>query len=133
MKYLLDTDICSAYAKRPSLFALRFIQYGQDNIVMSALTLAELYSGAYQRPQSRKLLPQIDALRDEIAVLSFDDLCAEVYGRLMGELRPKGVVVSVVDLMIASVALTHDLTLVTHNTADFQPIPGLRLDDWLAL
>jgi len=34
-------------------------------------------------------------------------------------------------LLIASVALTHDLTLVTHNTADFQNIPGLRLDDWL--
>jgi len=34
--------------------------------------------------------------------------------------------------MIASVALVHDLTLVTHNTADFQRIPQLRLDDWLA-
>jgi tRNA(fMet)-specific endonuclease VapC len=35
------------------------------------------------------------------------------------------------DLMIASVALTHNLTLVTHNTADYQHIPGLQLDDWL--
>ena len=35
------------------------------------------------------------------------------------------------DLMIGSVALFHNLTLVTHNTADFQNIPGLRLDDWL--
>ncbi len=34
-------------------------------------------------------------------------------------------------MMIASVALVHDLTLVTHNTADYQNIPGLRLDDWL--
>lgn len=33
--------------------------------------------------------------------------------------------------MIASVAITHDLTLVTHNTADFANIPDLRLDDWL--
>jgi tRNA(fMet)-specific endonuclease VapC len=35
------------------------------------------------------------------------------------------------DLMIASVALVHNLTLITHNTADYQHIPGLRLDDWL--
>lgn len=34
--------------------------------------------------------------------------------------------------MIASVALLHNLTLVTHNTADFRNIPGLRLEDWLA-
>jgi predicted nucleic acid-binding protein len=27
---------------------------------------------------------------------------------------------------------TIDLTLVTHNTKDFQKIPGLRLEDWLA-
>ena len=38
------------------------------------------------------------------------------------------IVVSAADLMIASVALVHDFTLVTHNTADFQHIPGLRLE-----
>jgi tRNA(fMet)-specific endonuclease VapC len=33
--------------------------------------------------------------------------------------------------MIAAAALVHNLTLVTHNTADYQNIPGLRLGDWL--
>jgi predicted nucleic acid-binding protein len=33
--------------------------------------------------------------------------------------------------MIGSVALVNDLTLVTHNTKDFENIPGLRLQDWL--
>ena len=37
----------------------------------------------------------------------------------------------VVAMLIAAVALHHNLTLVTHNTADYQDIPGLRLDDWL--
>jgi tRNA(fMet)-specific endonuclease VapC len=45
--------------------------------------------------------------------------------------RPEGITVNTADLMIASVALVHDLTLVTHNTADFRLIPDLRLDDWL--
>jgi len=35
------------------------------------------------------------------------------------------------DLMLAATALVHDLTLVTHNTADFVNVPGLRLEDWL--
>lgn len=36
------------------------------------------------------------------------------------------------DVLIAAVALLFDLTLVTHNTKDFQKIPGLRMEDWLA-
>jgi tRNA(fMet)-specific endonuclease VapC len=33
--------------------------------------------------------------------------------------------------MIASVALVHDLTLVTHNVSDFKNIPDLHVVDWL--
>ncbi len=43
-----------------------------------------------------------------------------------------GISVDVVDLMIAFVALVHDLTLVTQTTADFRHVPGLLLEDWLA-
>jgi tRNA(fMet)-specific endonuclease VapC len=46
-------------------------------------------------------------------------------------LLQQGIQVATADLMIAAVALVHNLTLVTHNTADYQTIPGLRLDDWL--
>lgn len=33
-------------------------------------------------------------------------------------------------LQIAAIALANDLTLVTHNTAEFSWIDGLRLIDW---
>jgi tRNA(fMet)-specific endonuclease VapC len=39
--------------------------------------------------------------------------------------------VAAVDLLIAAVALLYDLTVVTHNTRDFERIPGLRVWDWL--
>jgi tRNA(fMet)-specific endonuclease VapC len=57
--------------------------------------------------------------------------CGLEFGRLRGTLLQQGVSVATVDLMIAAVAIVHDLTLVTHNTADFQNIPGLRMEDWL--
>jgi tRNA(fMet)-specific endonuclease VapC len=40
--------------------------------------------------------------------------------------------VAALDVLIASVALLYDLTVVTHNTRDFERIPGLRVADWLA-
>jgi tRNA(fMet)-specific endonuclease VapC len=46
-------------------------------------------------------------------------------------LLQQGISVPTADLMIATAALVHDLTLVTHNSNDFRNIPDLRLDDWL--
>ena len=67
----------------------------------------------------------------EVRVIDFDSGCAERFGQLRGALRQQGISVPTTDLMIASVALLHDLTLVTHNRADYQNVPGLRVDDWL--
>jgi tRNA(fMet)-specific endonuclease VapC len=46
-------------------------------------------------------------------------------------LKQQGLAVNPIDLQIAAVAHTHDLTLVTHNTKDFHATPGLVLEDWL--
>jgi len=68
----------------------------------------------------------------DVVLLPFDETCAEEFGRLRGSLLRQGISASRIDLMIGSIALIHDLTLVTHNTGDFQKIPNLRLADWLS-
>jgi tRNA(fMet)-specific endonuclease VapC len=128
--HLLDTNICSAHMRRPAGLAHRFFQYA-GRIAISTVVLAELYAGAYKHPNPDKLLVLIRDLLDEVAVVDFDSACAEQYGKLRGALLQQGISVPTADLMIASAARVHDLTLVTHNTADFQNIPGLRLVDWL--
>ncbi|HEX8350860.1 MAG TPA: hypothetical protein VF598_12930 [Hymenobacter sp.] len=35
------------------------------------------------------------------------------------------------DLLIGGTALTHGLTLVTHNTRHFADMPGILLKDWV--
>ncbi len=88
--------------------------------------------GAYNHPRPDRLLLLIGDLLPEVTVLDFDQACAREFGKVKGDLLRKGVSIPDVDLMIGTAALVHDLTLVTHNTADFQNIPGLRLEDWLA-
>jgi tRNA(fMet)-specific endonuclease VapC len=66
-----------------------------------------------------------------VTLLDFDSDCAKQFGRVRGQLLQKGISIGRMDLLIASAALVYNLTLVTHNTADYQRIPGLRLDDWL--
>jgi tRNA(fMet)-specific endonuclease VapC len=98
---------------------------------MPSIVLAELYAGAYQHPDPACFLKPIADLLVEVQVVNFDAECARTFGTLRGTLQRQGISIPTTDLMIASVALVHDLTLVTHNTADYRNIPGLRLDDWL--
>ena len=130
MTHLLDSKICSAHMRRPGGLAHRFFQHA-GGLAISTVVLAELYAGAYKRPNPDRLLSLIADLLPEVFLLDFDHACAQEFGTVKGELLRKGISVPDTDLMIATAALVHDLTLVTHNTADFQNIPGLRLEDWL--
>ena len=47
------------------------------------------------------------------------------------ELRRARIRIGTMDLRIASIALTHDATLLSRNLRDFTKIPGLRVEDWL--
>jgi tRNA(fMet)-specific endonuclease VapC len=131
VSYLLDTDTCSYHLRRPSGLIHRFIQHS-GRLFLPTIALGELYAWVYRRDDPTRGVAAIEQfVRHEVQVLVFDGQCAQEFGRMRGRLLRQGIVVSRLDLMIASVALVHDLTVVTHNLADFQNIPGLRLADWL--
>jgi tRNA(fMet)-specific endonuclease VapC len=131
MSFLLDTNVCAAHLKQSSGLIHRFIQHA-GRLHVATIVLAELYTWAYRRGNSQALLSVIENdLLSDLIVLDFDRRCAVQFGQLQSEMLRRGTVVNAVDLMIAAVAVAHDLTLVTHNTKHFQVIPGLRLVDWL--
>jgi tRNA(fMet)-specific endonuclease VapC len=87
--------------------------------------------GLYHVGNPAPLLQKIADLLNDVQVLDFDHSRAQEFGKVRGGLLQQGISVPTADMMIAAVALFHNLTLVTNNTADFQRIPGLRLEDWL--
>ena len=62
----------------------------------------------------------------EMQVLPFDDAAAAEFESL----RKQRVRIGTMDLRIAAVAITNDMTLLTRNTVDFERVPGLRFADW---
>jgi predicted nucleic acid-binding protein len=85
-----------------------------------------------ETPRPSRLIVRIENdLLTDVTLLDFDSHCAKRFGEVRGQLLQRGISVSRIDLLIASVALAHNLTMVTDNTADFQNIPGLRLENWL--
>ena len=131
MSYLLDTNICSAHLKRPGGLAHRMLQYS-GRLYTSTVVLGELLAWAYRRTNPASLLQQIEAeLLSDVLVLDYDRACAERFGLVRGTLLQQGILINTADLMIAAVALAHNLVLITNNTKDFRNIPGLTLQDWL--
>ncbi len=57
------------------------------------------------------------------------DRAAELYA----DLRTRGQLIEDADLLSAAIALVHDMVLVTNNTAHFNRIEGLQIEDWLQL
>jgi tRNA(fMet)-specific endonuclease VapC len=57
---------------------------------------------------------------------------AQMFGKLNPSMLDRGLPAPGLDLLIACTAVIHDLTLVTHNIADFVNVPELRVEDWLA-
>jgi tRNA(fMet)-specific endonuclease VapC len=87
---------------------------------------------AATRENAKAALEAIEkTLTYEVAIIGFDEDCARTFGKCRTEMLRRGVDTNPVDLMIASVALVYDLTLVTNNTKDFQNIQNLRCEDWV--
>ena len=131
MSFLLDTNIASFHLKRSRGLTHRFLQY-YGRLYISSVALAELYVWAWKRPDPSGSLDASDfMIVNEVRVIEFDHDSAREFGRIRAELLRSGISVSSIDLLIASVALIYDLTLVTNNISDFRNVPDLRLEDWL--
>ncbi len=130
MSYLLDTDTCSAYVNGNPLVFNRFLQHS-GGLAMSTITLGELFTWALRANAPPKRLQDVDDLLKLVVVHDVTATVARKFGELRAALFDAGTPGPEMDLLNASVALVHNLTLVTHNTQDYAMIPGLTLDDWL--
>ncbi|MEH1849159.1 MAG: PIN domain-containing protein [Nostoc sp.] len=62
--------------------------------------------------------------------LPFDDLAATTFGTIRSQLEVLGTPIGAYDLQIATITLTNNLILITHNTREFQRIKNLLIEDW---
>ena len=126
--YLLDTNVISETRKgaRANAGVLRFMQEviakGQRTYI-AAPSIGELRYGVerlrYRRDvaQAIRIEAWLNALLQAGTgrVLSFDEPCAQTWGRLMVPDRTNQI-----DKQIAAIALVNHLTVVTRNVRDFQ-------------
>lgn len=130
--YLLDTNIISALLRDPNGPAARHIErVGPKRIFTSIVVAAELRYGCAKKG-SAKLQAKVESLLSALPVLPLDVPVDIKYGSLRAELEAAGEPIGANDLWIGAHACTLGLTLVTGNTREFEHIPGLAVENWLA-
>ena len=128
--YLLDTNVCVGFLKAQPAITGKLTAVPPNALYLCAVVKAELYYGARASQHIARNLATLQTFFEPYVSLGFDDECAERYGELRADLRRTGQLIGPNDTMIAATALVHKLTLVTHNTREFNRVPGLRLEDW---
>ena len=128
---MLDTNIFIYLMKhQPPQVRVRFAECFVGDVVISAITLAELEFGvACSGPAQARNQALLDSLLEDIQVAPFEARAARAYGPLRAANRQRNQ--DALDKLIASHAMSLGVTLVTNNEADFLGYPGLAVENWV--
>ena len=121
--YLLDTNVISELRKpKPHGAVLQWISNIKDSeLFLSAVTIGEIQSGIEttrdQDPlKANQIEKWLDQLINNFNILSMDTLAFRIWSKLMA--KESSTVNE--DAMIAAIAISNNLTVVTRNVKDFQ-------------
>ena len=128
--YILDTDSIIYFFKAHPKITQKLTTV-KTRVVTTAINQAELFFGAYHSTRKHENLLRLQNFFKDIPLLPFDHEATEIFGEHKALLKKKGNLIADCDLMIASIALAHQGTLVTNNTKHFQKIKNLKYVNWL--
>jgi tRNA(fMet)-specific endonuclease VapC len=129
--FLLDSDTCIRFLNgRSQSIERKLAGTTPSKIKLCSVVKAESLYGASRSNKHKVVLAKLDLFFAPYESFPFDDSAAVEYGRIRGALAEVGTPIGPNDLMIAAIALTRQLTLVTHNTREFSRVSGLLIEDW---
>jgi toxin FitB len=136
--FLLDTNVISELIKpRPEANVTTWIERIDESLLyLSVLTLGEIRRGIAVLPQSRRratLEAWLDKelrMRFEDRILAIDQEVADRWGLLTAAARSNGIVLPVIDGLLAATALEHNLTLVTRDTGQIPSMGVAVFNPW---
>ncbi len=128
---MLDTNIVCELIRNPAGRAAQCARAAGDAVCISVIVAAELRYGC-AKERSPQLLRRVEDFLAEVPVQPFDVPADGSYGVMRAGLEAIGRPIGSNDLLIAAHAQALGATVVTANVGEFQRIPGLNVENWLA-
>ena len=128
MSYLLDTCVVSELVKsNPNPKVISWVNSRhEEDIFLSSITIGEIQKGISRLPESSKKDELQEWLERQLIerfprrVLGIDLKVARKWGEIQALSEKSGVKMPVIDSLIASIGVVHNLTVVTRNTRDME-------------
>ncbi|OQX03301.1 MAG: hypothetical protein BWK80_55980 [Desulfobacteraceae bacterium IS3] len=132
--YLLDTNILSELIKKqPNPYLRSHLNSKPSNsLFTSSICVMELRFGSALRQDAEAFwlkITQEILKRVRVISIGFDE--AVMAGDILASLQKRGQPIGIEDVLIASAALAHHLTLITANIRHFSRIENLIIENWL--
>lgn len=139
MNYLLDTCVISELVKpSPNEKVIDWLSSTpNERLFLSVITIGEIRKGLTKLPDSKKknqLTNWLNTLLEDYKtrIYSIDLTVAENWGVIQGKAENTGNPIASVDALIAAVAHTHSLIIVTRNESDFKSSNVTILNPWIS-
>ncbi len=131
MIYLLDTNICIYFLNRTSERIIsQFKSVSPLTIKLSSITVAELFYGAEKSKAKKKNWAIVETFVSTFEIILFDEKSSKIYPKIRASLEKSGNPIGPMDLLIASISIANNFTLVTNNIKEFRRVKGLKLENW---
>ena len=126
-----DTDILSEFLRGNPKVIAKVDDYLKEHgfINLSIITYYEILNGLLYK-DARKQMTKFEKFVALNKVIPLTMRMAKTAAVIQADLRKKGTVIGHTDTLIAGIAITSKLQLVTNNTIHFKRIKGLEIENW---
>jgi tRNA(fMet)-specific endonuclease VapC len=111
---------------------MRVFNENAGRMTISSITLSELYHGAERSTKVARKLAVVEEFASLLQVLPYTAKASAHYGTIRAALEKAGRPIGVNDLHIAAHARGEGLTLVSNYLTEFERVPGLLTENWVA-
>ena len=127
MRYLLDTDWIVNLLAGEKTAADRIQQLNPEEIVISLVTVAEIYESAFNYANPEAHMQRFRSFLSHFQLLSLNLPLIEKFAEVRAYLRRRGTMISDFDIVLTEAALHYDLIVLTYNKKHFARIPDLKI------
>jgi predicted nucleic acid-binding protein len=127
MRYILDTDwIINLLAGKKDAEE-RIQQFDPEEIVVSLVTVAEIYESAYNFANPEAHIKTFRSFLRNFQLLNLNLPIIEKFAEVRAYLRRRGQMISDFDILLGATALHYDLIVLTNNKKHFERIPDIKI------